>query len=91
MNIYRKQHENFTQKEKKKIIPKYLTVSYCAEGFKISSSFYVCVCGITGYHRGSVSSKLIAQDWLCPPKIHLEANFFLSWPSDLALSLRQTS
>lgn len=60
MNIYRKQHENFTQKEKKKIIPKYLTVSYCAEGFKISSSFYVCVCGITGYHRGSVSSKLIA-------------------------------
>lgn len=48
------------RKKKKKIIPKYLTVSYCAEGFKISSSFYVCVCGITGYHRGSVSSKLIA-------------------------------
>lgn len=50
----------FHTERKKKIIPEYLTVSYCAEGFKISSSFYVCVCGITGYHRGSVSSKLIA-------------------------------
>lgn len=37
----------FHTERKKKIIPKYLTVSYCAEGFKISSSFYVCVCVVS--------------------------------------------
>lgn len=50
MNIYRKQHENFTQKEKK-IIPKYLTVHMSTGVLKALKyphvSMCVCVCVVS--------------------------------------------